>query len=142
MELPTIEYHVPIIIDVSSSLEHLISYIVLLEEYIPHGSMVHFEEVLSCLTNMVHYIEEEFDEMIRSRGVAVGRPSLLIEEEHLRFFVDNGFKVHDMALMLGCSQRTVERRLQMYSLSTRNYTMISDFELDKIVLHICSAHPR
>ena len=142
MELPTIEYHVPIIIDVSSSLEHLISYIVLLEEYIPHDSMVHFEEVLSCLTNiMVHYIEEEFDEMIRSRGVAVGRPSLLIEE-HLQFFVDNGFKVYDMALMLGCSQRTVEQRLQMYSLSTRNYTMISDFELDEIVLHICSAHPR
>ncbi len=129
-------------VDVSTSLEHLIGYIVLLEEYMSPQLVIDMEEVLSCLTTMVHFIEEEFDEMIRSRGVAAGRPSLVIEQDHLRFFKDNGFKVHDMAMMLGCSKRTVERRLQLYNLSTRDYTLISDPELDDIVLQMCSAYPR
>ena len=47
-----------------------------------------------------------------------------------------------MALMLGCSKRTVERRLHMYNLSTQRYTVISDYQLDEAVLQICLAYPR
>ena len=62
----------------------------------------------------------------RARNTMVGHPSLLIEEDKLQFYVENGFRVEDMALLLGCSKRTIERRLRTYQLSTRNYTIISD----------------
>ena len=90
----------------------------------------------------MYCIEEELDSLMRARGVAVGQPSLLIEEQNLRFFVDNGFKVEDMAFILGRGKRTVERRLQLYGLSTQNYSTISDSELDEAVLQICSTYPR
>ena len=38
-----------------------------------------------------------------------------------------------MALMLGCSKRTVERRLHAHGLSTRSYTVISDSDLDGLM---------
>ena len=47
-------------------------------------------------------------------GNAVGQPMLTIEEDQLSFFVDYNFKVKDMALMLGCSKRTIEIRLSAY----------------------------
>ena len=37
----------------------------------------------------------------------MGRPALIIEEDRLRFFVDNGFKVNDMAIICGVSKRDV-----------------------------------
>lgn len=76
-----------------------------------------------------------------ARVNAMGRPTLVIEEEQLHFFVDNGFKVEDMALMLGCSKRTVERRLSVYNLSTRKYTIITDVELDELLQEMCSVFP-
>lgn len=72
----------------------------------------------------------------------LGRPSLIIEEERLRFFVDSGFKVADMAMLLGVSKRTVERRLSFYQLSTRSFSNISDVDLDDIVRTISNAFPR
>ena len=59
----------------------------------------------------------------------MGRPALVIEEEKLSFVVDNGFRVEDIAIMFGCSKRTIERRLSEYQLSTRNYSTISDVQL-------------
>ena len=58
------------------------------------------------------------------------------------FFVNSGFKVEDMALMLGCSKRTVERRLSTYNLSTRNHTVITDHELDELVQELFAVFPR
>lgn len=72
----------------------------------------------------------------------LGRPSLIVEEDKLRFFVDSGFKVADMAAMCGVSKRTIERRLSSYDLSTRNYTDISDADLDEVVSGLSAAFPR
>ena len=58
------------------------------------------------------------------------------------FFVENGFKVKDIALLLRCSKRTVERRMHTYGLSSRNYTVIGDAELDEIVGGVTSVFPR
>ena len=71
-----------------------------------------------------------------------GRPSLIVEEDKLRFFVDNGFKVADIATLFGVSKRTIERRLRSYQLSTRNYTDISDADLDEIVSELSAGFPR
>ena len=72
----------------------------------------------------------------------MGRPALIVEEDRLRYFVDNKFKVKDMALLLGVSKRTIERRLSFYQLSTRCYTIISNQELDNIVQEMSSSFPR
>ena len=43
--------------------------------------------------------------------------------------------------MLGCSKRTVERRLSEYNLSTHNYTVITDVEVDELLQEMCSVFP-
>lgn len=126
-------------IDLSTNLECLISCIM---PHLPPDLVTTFEEVLQSLTQMIEGIQCNYDDCIRVRGVAVGRPSLLIEKEHLQFFVDNGFTVADMALMLNCGKRTIERRLQMYNLSTRDYTRLSDVELDETVFRLTLTYPR
>ena len=45
-------------------------------------------------------------------------------------------------MLCGVSKRTVERRLQLYHLSTQNYTVIEDHDLDEIVQAMSSAFPR
>lgn len=72
----------------------------------------------------------------------MGHPAIVIEEDQLSFFVDNSFKVEDMAHMLGCSKRTVERGLSSCNLSTRNYSVIADHDLDELVREMCSVFPR
>ena len=71
-----------------------------------------------------------------------GRPSLIVEENKLRFFVDSGFKVADIAALFGVSKRTIERRMRSYQLTTRNYSDISDADLDEIVRGMTLAFPR
>ena len=79
---------------------------------------------------------------LRIRQSTIGRPSILVEESQLHFYVDNHFKVEEMALMLNCSKRTVERRLHAHGLSTRKYTNIAETEVDEVVSQICLAFPR
>ncbi len=43
-----------------------------------------------------------------------------------------------MALILGCSKLTVERRLGAYNLSTRSYSTLTFAELDNHVKDICN----
>lgn len=82
------------------------------------------------------------EENQRTRYIEIGRPSLIIEEDKLRYFVDNGFKVADIALLFGASKRTIERRLNVYQLSTRMYTSITDADLDAVVNGLSGAFPR
>lgn len=99
------------------------------------------EELLLLLINLMQCIEDENDERVRAAGWQTGCPSLVVEKDHLHFYVKNGFKVKDMALMLGCSKHTVERRLHVYNLSTQRYSDISEYDLDEVVLQICVAYP-
>lgn len=72
-----------------------------------------------------------------------GRPKFDITEDQLKFFRDNQFTNRDIALMLGVSQRTVERRmteLQMSNLS--RYSNIEDDMLDSFVQRIVTNFPR
>ena len=130
-------------LDIFASLEQILNFGMVLKDLIPDPVFTAQDlekEFLSCLTNIMQCVEEENDERLRSM---VGCPRLVIEEDYISFFVDDGFKVQDMALMLGCSKQTIERRLHiMYNLSTQTYTIISDYQLDEAVLQICSAYPR
>ena len=112
----------------------------MMEECVPVTMLNDCQELLQSVRHILRHLQEEAEAGRREN--TMGRPALLIEEEQLSFFVDNGFKVEDMALMLGCSKRTVERRLSTYNLSTRNYTAITDHELDERVQELCSVFPR
>ena len=94
---------------------------------------------MSCVRQIVFQVREK--ERLQKRSI-IGRPSLIVEEDKLRFFVDKGFKVADIATLFGVSKRTIERRLSLYHLSTRSYTNISDTDLDDIVSGISGAFPK
>lgn len=99
-----------------------------------------YQQLVASLSEMVSIVQHICELEVRRN--AVGRPSLEIEKDRLCFFVENGFKVEEMSLMLDCSKRSVERKLHAYGLSTRNYTVISDSDLDNIVLQFSTAFPR
>lgn len=87
------------------------------------------EDLLPWCTEMIRVmnaIAQEIESIgeLQVRTSAVGRPSKVIESTQLGFFVDNCFKVEEMALLLNVSKRTVERKLHAHGLSRRNYTVI------------------
>lgn len=123
-----------------NSMEQLFECALMLDAFIPQSSHALLQVVITSVRQILVLMEEE--ESRRVRQTVMGRPALVIEEDRLRFFVDNGFKVKDMAMLCGVSKRTIERRLQFYQLSTRNYTVIMDHELDGIVQAMSSTFPR
>uniref|UniRef100_A0A8W8MCH0 Integrase core domain-containing protein n=1 Tax=Magallana gigas TaxID=29159 RepID=A0A8W8MCH0_MAGGI len=71
-----------------------------------------------------------------------GRPVFKIPFETLEFFVENGFKVAEIARLIGVSKRTVERRLKDYDLGIRqSYSPLTDHELEDEVKKIINDFP-
>ena len=71
-----------------------------------------------------------------------GRPTLPIEEPHIRFYVENNFNVSQIADLFGCSKRTIERRMQQYGIRMRErYSTISDHDLRELVLTVTYSNP-
>ena len=126
--------------DMLSCVEQLYEYAALMEECVPATVLNYCQELLHNVRFILLHLQDEREG--RARENVAGHPSLMIEEEKLRFYVDNGFRVEDMALIIGCSKRTVERRLNAYQLSTRNYSIIADIDLDALVQEMCSVFPR
>lgn len=71
-----------------------------------------------------------------------GRPRLQIEADQLQFFIDCCFRVKDIADMYHCSKRTIERRMQEYSIRASNSSTISDGELDNQISTLLAVHRR
>lgn len=66
-----------------------------------------------------------------------GRPRYIISKEQLQYFMEYGFKGHEMAIMLGVSEAKVRRRLQDFGLSSStNFSSLTDEQLDTIVSSI------
>lgn len=130
--------------DLLCCLEQFVEYATILESSVHSSINEHYQELLiellTSLDVILRCIEEERDERIRE--VLKGRPVIEIQQDQLRFYVDSGFKVRDIALLLGCSERTMERRMNTWQLSARNYTIISDSELDEHVIELCTSYPR
>lgn len=71
-----------------------------------------------------------------------GRPRLDITDQQLQFLCGSDFSLKDMAFMLNCSVRTVQRRLQELGLGRRQrYSTLSDTVLDQQVISINDRHP-
>ena len=71
-----------------------------------------------------------------------GRPRIDISDEQLLLLLRNDFNLADMAGILNCSIRTVQRRLQERGLDRRQrYSVIADVDIDNQVSAIQSMHP-
>ena len=77
----------------------------------------------------------------RRRQITRGRPMKDIMKDQLSFLIEQGFKISDISLLFGCSRRTIERRIKNYGLNVRNYSPLSDSQLDDMVLEIASLFP-
>ena len=69
-----------------------------------------------------------------------GRPAYAIHEEELQSLIELGFSFHQIAVMLGVSERTIRRRRELFGLpiGADCYSQISDEELDVVLNDITS----
>ena len=114
-----------------SELQEVLEYASLLCKLVPGAILPDCQEFLQSTRNIFEQIEESHYGSVRN--AKVGRPAYVVEEERLNFLVYSGFRVEDIAIMFGCSKRTIERRLHQYQLSTRNYSTLTYVELDLMV---------
>ena len=92
---------------------------------------------------LVSAIENSLLQAIRARARGPGRPPLSISEDHILYLFQNDFSLTDMSHMLGCSTRTVHRRLKALGLGRRErYSGMTDAALDVEVLEIHNRHSR
>lgn len=95
---------------------------------------------MQVLVEIARMVQDICDFQVRRD--ARGGLSEDIEQNQLSYLIDIGFTVKEMALLLNCSKRTVERKLHAYGLSRRKYTYIIDSQLDEVVAQICTSFPR
>lgn len=74
---------------------------------------------------------------------SVGRPSLDIPKETLKFYLNYGFSLCKISEILGVSRKTISRRIQIFGLSEEipRYSDISNEDLDIIVSNIYKDFP-
>ena len=100
------------------------------------------EPFVTAVRELLQSMTSEIEERALVNVIHRGRPHVVIHIEQLTFLVESGFRINDIAAMLGCSRRTVERRLQAFDIAPNNYSSISDAQLDEMVREISSLHPQ
>ena len=95
-------------------------------------------ELLTSVKDLAVAIKADIDTRYMPKR---GRPEVKISQNQLQYLVEQGFKVYDISVMFDCSRRTVERKIRESGLSMRNYTPLSDAELDAMVSQITSLFP-
>ena len=90
-------------------------------------------ELISVMTNA-----REEAQIVQRRG----RPRTEIEECQLIFLIESSFRIKDIAAIFSCSRRTIERRLSELGIRVRDYSSLSDIQLDELVGHVVSLHPQ
>ena len=67
-----------------------------------------------------------------------GRPEVSIGKDQLQYLIQQRFRIKDIIDMFKYSRRTIEQKMNKYSIELCNYTPLSDSELDTIVQEITS----
>ena len=102
----------------------------------------HGSDIIISLANLVQSIQCFIEQSLHSICPGRGRPKVSIEEGRLRYLVENGFKIRDIAEMFGCSESTVERRFHDLNISLRNYTTLVDNDLDLLIGQLINNNPK
>ena len=101
---------------------------------------VNFSNLMSAVSDMISHIHSAILE--QSFLAHRGRPQLNISEEALSGLLELEFTQVEIAQILGCSTKTVHRRIVEFELSHFiQYTAISDNELDAVVEDFVSNFP-
>ena len=117
----------------------LLEVCVALEEHMP-GSDANIQAFTSSICELLTCMESSL--LCEIRHPVQGRPRLDITDQQLHFLCNNDFSLRDMAHMLNCSTRTVQRYLQELGRGRRQrYSMLSDVDLDQQVMDIHGRHP-
>lgn len=88
--------------------EHVLEYAVLVEQLVPVSSQAQefVEDMRALIVLMSAHAEEQ------AEPVCKGRPRLSVEKDKVEYLIDIGFKIRDVAMIFGCSTRTIERRMR------------------------------
>lgn len=70
-----------------------------------------------------------------------GAPEYVITKEVLEGYLDDGFKIKEIASLLSVSESTVYRRMGRHGLSQLQFTEITDDDLDKVVEELTREYP-
>ena len=70
--------------------------------------------VVSCMREVCAAMVASYDHHLQLRGR--GRPRFSVSKEQLLFLLEHGFTQSDIAKMMGCSSRTIRRRITDYGL--------------------------
>lgn len=105
-------------------------------------------EIVVALQELLRLVMDriEWDDVSRSTVQTVtgeiGRPRYSIEEERLIELLEINLPVHYIAMLLGVSASTVNRRMREFDLSARQfYSNLTDQELDETVQQIKTEMP-
>lgn len=133
------------IYNLQSDIENTVEMVIQLSQF------ANVENTLNLLEDAFPYVNQIINSVDDDIGVhacpeledqAQGRPTYRIPCETLEFFVENGFKVEEIARLIGTSKRTVERRLREYGLGIRqSYSQMTDQELEDEVKNIVMDFP-
>ena len=100
---------------------------------------LHFSNLLAAVSDMISCVDSAIAEDVFRRR---GRPQLMISEFVLSCLLEQEFTQVEIAQILGCSAKTVHRRIVQFGLSHfTQYTEISDAELDALVQDFVSIFP-
>ena len=102
----------------------------------------YLQELLVAVQDIVNDLEIILLSQRRRGGLRTrGRPRLTITRGQLVQLFDAHFKMVDIAQLLGCSCKTIRRRMQEFGLTQMQWTRISDGELDVFVTQFIEEHP-
>ena len=112
-----------------SVLDDLCTVLTALSEFMGHYEDI-VERELSCIPSITGSCP------VQQSG-SVGRPRYVVDEQQIEAMIELGCNYERMAAILGISSRTLRRRRSEYGFCMgRNYTDISDGELDHLISSI------
>ena len=102
-------------------------------------SYASFSSLLSAVSDMIGHI----DSVVMERTfIRRGRPQLQISQLQLSNLLEMEFTQVEIARILGCSTKTIHRRMVQFGLSQlAQYTVITDKDLDELVKNFVSTFP-
>lgn len=117
----------------------VVQYLMELYVLITGGDFEDDDDIYVSLNDLaVAMISEEEHSYVKRKG----RPEVSIDEDQLRFLIEQGFKVIDISRMFKCSRRTIERRMADFGIVYSRFANITDLELDTYTREINSLFPR
>ena len=102
------------------------------------GTFEGVAEVISSVGAVVNYMQSVGDQSGLARR---GHPRIAIDSYQLCHLMECVFRVRDVALIIHCSKRTIERQMnELHTFMSGNYSTITEKEVDCKSANFLSIH--